>query len=88
MAEGKVLTYIDDLIIPAKNEEENLDKLQEVLELASKHGLTINWEKCSLLVRKVEFLGYVIENSTIKPSEDKIRTVMSFPRPLSKKDIQ
>ena len=88
IAEGKVLSYLDDLIIPAKDEEENLEKLQEVLELASKHGLTINWKKCSLLVRKVTFLGYIVENSTIKPSKEKTRAVTCFPRPNSKKDVQ
>lgn len=56
IAEGILLAYLDDLMIAAKTEEENLDKLEQVLKLASKHGLIINWTKCIFLTREVEFL--------------------------------
>lgn len=65
---GVVLTYLDDLIIPARTDEESIEKLQQVLDVASRHGLVINWKKCSLLVRRVEYLGHIIANGTVRPS--------------------
>lgn len=59
--DGTVLTYLDDLIIPARDEAENLEKLKRVLAVASKYGLVINWRKCELLVERVEYLGYIVE---------------------------
>lgn len=40
-----VLTYMDDLIIPAKDEEEALFRLKEVLCQSERFGLIINWKK-------------------------------------------
>jgi len=60
ITDGTVQVYLDDLIIPAKNEKENLEKLNRVLMPAMEYGLEINWKKCKLLVRRVEYLGFVI----------------------------
>lgn len=60
-----VLTYIYDLIILSENENDGLRNLGVVLKTASQTGLTINWRKCHFLQRRVEFLGYMIERSTI-----------------------
>jgi hypothetical protein len=35
IANGTVLTYLDDLIIPSRNEEESMRKLRNVLSVAS-----------------------------------------------------
>ena len=88
IANGTVLSNLDDLIIPAKSDEENLEKLRQVLDLSSRHGLIINWKKCVLLVRKVEYLGYIVEDGSIRPSEEIARAVLHFPKPTSAKDIQ
>ena len=88
MANGTMTSYLDDIIISTESEEENVEKLQLVLELASKHGLIINWKKCTLLVREVEYLGYIVKDGTIRPSEVKTRAVMDFPKPRSIKEIQ
>lgn len=45
IAKGTVLTYIDDLIIPAEGEQDGLQKLEEVLSTARDYGLRINWEE-------------------------------------------
>lgn len=43
--ERKVLTYMDDLIVPAENHEDALNNLETVLKVASEAGLIINWNK-------------------------------------------
>ncbi|GFU68582.1 hypothetical protein TNCV_3624031 [Trichonephila clavipes] len=44
MRKGVVIIYMDDLIIPAKDEKEGLKKLREVLEVASKYGLEMKFK--------------------------------------------
>lgn len=83
-----VLIYLDDLIIPARDEREYLRKLKQVLEMASDYGLRINWRKCNLLVRRVEYLGHIVEEGTVRSFERKVTTVARFPRPTSIKMIQ
>lgn len=85
---GVVVAYMDDLVIPAKDEEESLLRLKAVLEVAATRGLKVNWSKCQLLKRCIDFLGYTIEDGTIKPSELKTMAVEKFPVPSSKKGLQ
>ncbi|GFV83442.1 retrovirus-related Pol polyprotein from transposon 17.6 [Trichonephila clavipes] len=79
---------MDDLVIPAKDEKEGLEKLREVLEVASKYGLEMKFKKCQFLRRKVEFLGHVVENGTIRPSIAKTIAVKKFPVPTTVKQVQ
>ncbi|GFW70256.1 hypothetical protein TNCV_3337741 [Trichonephila clavipes] len=88
MRKGVVIIYMDDLIIPAKDEKEGLEKLKEVLEVVSKYGLEMKFKKCQFLGRKVEFLGHVVENGTIRPSIAKTIAVKKFPVPTTVKQVQ
>ncbi|GFT09759.1 retrovirus-related Pol polyprotein from transposon 17.6 [Trichonephila clavipes] len=88
MRKGIVIIYMDDLVIPAKDEKEGLEKLREVLEVASKYGLEKKFKKCQFLRRKVEFLGHVVENGTIRPSIAKTIAVKKFPVPTTVKQVQ
>ncbi|KAG7295050.1 hypothetical protein JYU34_022520 [Plutella xylostella] len=82
------MVFIDDVIIPATDYKEALERLTEVLKVAAEYGLQINWNKCELLTTKVEYLGYVIEDGTIRPSPDKTDAVMNFPKPKTVKQVQ
>lgn len=86
--EGVVLTYMDDIIIPAADCENALRNLQRVLSVASQTGLEINWKKCSFLQRRVEFLGHVIENGCVHPSPQKTEAVQKFPKPENLRQVQ
>ena len=79
---------MDDIILPSQYEQEGIEKLQKVLSLAEKHNIQIKWEKCQFLSRRVNFLGYFIEDSTIKPSNEKTRSIENFPLPKDKKTLQ
>lgn len=86
--EHVLMFYVDDIIIPAVDEDEGFEKLKKFLSVAAENGIQINWQKCHFLQRKVEFLGHVIENSTVSPSLGKINAVMNFPEPCTIKQLQ
>lgn len=88
ISDGTILVYMDDLVIPSANEEESVKKLRKVLQVAEANGLNIKWEKCQFLKRRINFLGYIIEDSTIKPSGEKTRAVSNFPIPRNQKEVQ
>jgi len=82
-----VFAYMDDLIIPGKTEAEALTNLKKTLTVAAEAGLTINWEKCKFLQKRVEYLGHVLEDGHISPSPTKIESVRRFPVLTTKKAI-
>lgn len=83
-----VMIYIDDILVLAPDEGVAIDRLELVFECAAKAGLIINWKKCQFLQRKIEFLGHVVENGTIKPSIVKTMAVRGFPEPTTIKKLQ
>lgn len=88
IVEDGVLLFIDDAIIPSVTYEEGVAKLKRFLQKAADYGLQVNWKKTLLLTTRVEYLGHVIENSTIKPSTDKTDAVTRFPQPRTQKELQ
>ncbi|GFX40417.1 retrovirus-related Pol polyprotein from transposon 17.6 [Trichonephila clavipes] len=85
---GIVISYLDDLVIPAKNEQEGQEKLKIIFEVAKKYGLEIKFKKCKFLKKKIEFLGHIEESGTIKPSPTKTLAVRKFPEPTTIKQVQ
>lgn len=83
-----VLTYMDDLIILSVDCESGIANLETVLKVASRAGLIINWRKCTFLKHQVEYLGHLIENGRISPSERKIEAVRKFPEPSNVNQLQ
>ncbi|XP_037932578.1 uncharacterized protein LOC119667360 [Teleopsis dalmanni] len=86
--DGTVVIYTDDIMIPTKAELEGIQKLRRVLDLARTYGLQIKWSKCQFMKRTVDFLGYVIENSTIRISAKKVKAIDDFPMTLGKTEFQ
>lgn len=80
--------YMDDIIILAVNEDEALVRLKITLECAANAGLEIKWSKCQFLKRRIEFLGHVIEDGSVRPSVEKSLAVKNFPEPKNEKQIQ
>ncbi|GFW91364.1 retrovirus-related Pol polyprotein from transposon 17.6 [Trichonephila clavipes] len=85
---GNVISYLDALVIPSKNEQEGLEKLKIIFEVAKKHGFEIKFKQCQFLKRKIEFLNHIVQNGTIKPSPTKTPAVRKFPEPTTIKQVQ
>jgi hypothetical protein len=53
--------------------------LRRVLEIFRANGLTLKLSKCSFLQSSIEYLGYEISGSEIRPTSHKIKAVRDFP---------
>lgn len=73
--DGTVVTYMDDPISPPKDINEGIQELTGVLSRASEFILRIKWSKCPFFKEKVDFIGYIVEGETIRPSEAKTQAV-------------
>ena len=58
-----VCVYLDDILITGKNDEEHLTNLSAVLQKLSAAGMKLKSEKCSFLLKEVEYLGHKISAS-------------------------
>lgn len=78
---NKATVYIDDLLIFGRTPTECLERLEEVLVLLQNANLKLNLPKCSFLQHKINYLGLEISSAGIRPGEEKIQSVVDFPRP-------
>ena len=74
------LIYLDDIIAVGKTSEDmiNIDKIMQKLKDA---GLKLKPRKCSLLAKKVEYLGHIITRDDIKTYPKKTQAVKDWPKP-------
>lgn len=83
-----VQCYLDDVIIFSKNIEEHQEHVKIVLERIRSENLKLNKNKCQFGRDEIRFLGFQIKNGSKKIPKDKIKSLLEFPRPKSKCELQ
>lgn len=82
------LVYMDDVLIPACNFEQGMCRLEEVLNLLRGGGLTLKLTKCKFFLKKIEYLGFEISSSGVRPGTAKTEAVAKFPEPKNQHDVR
>lgn len=91
LAEAKIkyaLVYMDDILIPSKDIDEGLLRLKEVLDLLRKGGLTLKMSKCNFFYENIDFLGFEVSASGIRPGSKKSEAVSKFPSPRNQHELR
>ena len=85
---GKVVVFIDDMIVGTETEEGHDKLVIEVIKRLEENDLYVKPEKCKWKVREVEFLGIVIGPERIKMEKGKVKGVLEWLMPKCVKDVQ
>ena len=80
--------YIDDIAIFSNSWQEHLVHVDTVLTKLQEAGLTVKPSKCIFACQQVTYLGHTVGNGQIKPNIDKVKAVLQFPKPITKKDVR
>jgi len=83
----EVASFIDNAIVRMEEEKEHDEEIEEVVKRLIENNLYVKPEKCKWKVRKVGFLGVVIEQEGIKMKKKKVKGVLDWPTPKRVKDI-
>ena len=84
----KIAVFIDDVMIATETEEGHDEIVEEVLRRLEENNLFVKLEKCVQKVRKVGFLGVIIEEDRVRIEKKKIQGVIEQPVLKSVKDVQ
>ena len=85
---GKVVVFIDDVIVGMETEEGHDKLVVEVIKRLEENDLYVKPEKCRWKVKEVGFLGVVIGPEGIKMEEEKVKGVLEWLTPKCIKDVQ
>ena len=75
-----VAAYINDILMTRKSQKEHLENLIRVLFCLEEAGVTLKRHKCTFAAPSVEYLGHVIDQDGLHPSEEKVRAIRQNPR--------
>ena len=73
---GKVVVFIDDVIVGTEMEEGHDELVVEVIKRLEENDLYVKPEKCKWKIREVDFLGVVIGPEGIKMEKEKVKGVL------------
>jgi len=85
---GKVVVFIDDVIVGTETEEGHNELVVEVIKRLEENDLYVKPEKCKWKVKEVEFLEVVIGPEGIKMEKEKVKGVLEWPTLKCVKDVQ
>ena len=85
---GKVVSFIDDVIVKTEEEAGHDEIVEEVVKRLVENDLYIKPEKYKWKVREVGFMGVVIRLEGIKIEEEKVKGVLDWPTPKEIKNVQ
>lgn len=83
-----VSVYLDDLLVTGSTTDEHLERLDHVLHILETAGLRLNRSKCAFLLPKVEYLGHIIDESGLHPTEEKVKAIQEAPAPKNLAELR
>lgn len=84
---NKILIYMDDIMVATTTLEEHLGILSEVFSIIGKHSLKLKLAKCRFLFNEINYLGYSIKDSQIRPNPTNIEAIENFPEPKCTREV-
>ena len=86
--QGKIVVYMDDVLIFSKTLEEHVGIVKEVLEILNNNKLSIQTKKCRFHQTKIEYLGTIISKDKIEIDPVKIKGISDWPKPRDKCEVR
>ena len=83
-----VVVYIDDILLTGTSGQEHLETLNQVLGILDKAGIRLNRPKCFFMRPSVEYLGHIIDENGIHPTDEKVRAIKEAPRPTNVTELR
>ena len=78
----------DDIIIHGRSVDEHDARLKKTMERIQEKGLTLNREKCVFQMSKLTFMGYLLSNKGIGPTESRVEAVVTAREPQNAGEVR
>ena len=85
---GEVASFINNILVGTEEKKEHDEIVEKVVRKLVENNLYVNPEKCQWKVKKVRFLGVVIELERIKMKDEKVKEVLNWLISKRVKDVQ
>ena len=84
----KIRVFVNDVLVRTEMKEGYDEIVEEVLRRLEKNNFYVKSEKCMWKVRKMLFLGVVMEKEKVEMEEDKVGNVLKWPMPQCIRNVR
>ena len=78
----------DDIIVHGKNQAEPDERLEKLLKTLQEKNLTLNPDKCQFRMTELTFMGYLLSERGIGPTNSKVEAVKNARRPETPSEVR
>jgi hypothetical protein len=86
--QGKVVIYLDDILIFTNDLHEHHEIVCHVLETLHQHKLYLKPEKCEFEKSQIKYLGLIILTGQVHMDPVKVKGILDWPVPTAKHELQ
>jgi hypothetical protein len=83
-----IWVYLDDVVVFSQSVQEHMQHLGEIFKRLQDASFYLKLTKCQLMQKRMKLLGHTIENGMITSAPEKIRRIMDWEIPKTKKQLQ
>ena len=77
--DDSVIVFFDDILAYSKTKEDHEQHLCHVLEILTKAKMYAKHSKCSFLIEKVFYLGFIVSKDGLSPYSTNMKAIVSWP---------
>lgn len=88
LKESWLKSYLDDLIVCAKDYATLVSRLDKLFSHLSTVGIKLNLSKCHIGQRQVKFLGHIVSKEGYRPDPSNIEAVLLMKPPTTVKEVR
>ena len=85
---GKILQYVDDLLICSPDEKNAQQYVIQVLNFLEEGGYKVSHDKAQMVKTKVTYLGVQITHGSRRLSSDRVQGILQLPSPTTQKQLR
>ena len=82
-----IYTYLDDILVSSETETEHQEILHKLFQRLEEYGLSLALDKCVFAQPEVDYLGYRVSQTGIRPLKTKVEAVDRIPPPNTQKEL-
>jgi len=84
---GKIMIYMNNILIFTRTIEEHWDIVRQVLQILANNKLLLHSKKYKFHQTKIEYLGVILSQDSIKADPTKIKGVADWPEPRDRREV-
>ena len=82
------INFFDDILVASETWAEHKKDVRETFQKLEDAGVTVKPSKVYVGFRSLEFLGHIIGEGNLKPTQEKIDSILQIPTPKTKKQVR